>query len=294
MDILEPLLASGIRFAIPLLIAALGELVSQRAGVTNIGTEGYMAAGAFTGFAVMLAGGGAPGALVVAAVAGILCASIMAIAAVWLGANQILVGFALFVLLPNLAGFLYLQLGITGTVAPFVPLPLPVLSSIPIAGPTLFTQSILFYAAILAAILLAQFFTRTRSGLALVAVGHDPAVAASRGIRVKSVQTAAVLFGGLMSGLGGAALAIGSVGSYSPGLIDGRGLIVIAIVILGRWTVTGVVVGATLIGVLDAAQLVFSDTTAIPIQLFAALPWVIVLVALLISVRLRSHQPRSL
>jgi simple sugar transport system permease protein len=293
-DVIESLLNSGVRFAVPLLLAALGELVSQRAGVVNIGIEGYMAVGACTGFVVALNGGGTPLALVLAAVAGLAAASLMAIASVWLGANQILVGFALFVLLPGLTAFLYLQFNVSGSISPIPAIQVPVLSDLPLVGRVLFQQNGLFYLALLVAVLVAVLFTRTRHGLAVVAVGHDLTVASTRGIRPRRVQAAAVLFCGLMSGIAGASLAIGSVGTFSPGLIDGRGLIVIAIVILGRWSVAGVLMGSLLIGVLDAAQLVFSDSTTMPIQAYASLPWLIVLAALLLSLKLRSNQPRSL
>jgi simple sugar transport system permease protein len=218
----------------------------------------------------------------------------MVVASVWLKANQILVGFALFVLLPNLTAFLFIQSSNQGSVTPMSEHSIPGLAHLPILGPMLFQQSYLFYLAVVAAALVAVFFARTRRGLNVIAVGHDPAAARTRGIRPTTVQAAAVLFCGVMAGLGGAALSIGSVGNFTPGIIDGRGLIVVATVILGRWTVTGVFAGSIMIGVLTAAQLVYSDSTFIPIQVFGALPWAIVLIALLVSLRLRSNQPRTL
>lgn len=294
MSTLNTLLNSGVQFAIPLLLAAIGELVAQRSGVVNIGIEGYMAAGAYTAFLMIHEGGGVTAALAVAALSGLASSAVMVVGSVLLKANQILVGFALFVLVPNLTAFFFIQSKNQGSVTPMAQHSVPFLGNLPLLGPMLFRQSYLFYLALVAAGLVAVFFARTRGGLNVIAVGHDPVAARTRGIRPVRVQAMAVLFCGLMSGLGGAALSIGSVGNFTPGIIDGRGLIVVATVILGRWTVTGVLTGSILIGVLTAAQLVYSDSTFIPIQVFGALPWAIVLIALLVSLRWRSNDPRSL
>jgi simple sugar transport system permease protein len=205
-----------------------------------------------------------------------------------------MVGFSLFILIPALASFLYVQSGVTVGLDALPVLPIPLLSEIPFLGPVLFSQNLFFYLAIAIAIAVAFLFSRTRAGLTIVAVGHDPVVSAARGVQVTRVRVIAVLVCGLLAGLAGAALIIGSVGSFSSGVVDGRGLIALAIVILGRWSIDGVVAGAALIGILDAAQLSLSPSAAIPIQLLAALPWIVVIAALVVSVRLRSNVPRNL
>ncbi|MFC8501803.1 ABC transporter permease [Pedococcus sp. NPDC057267] len=294
MDILEAVLSSAVRLMVPLLLAALGELISERAGVMNIGLEGYMTAGAFAAFVVAVAGWGVVPAILIAALVAAAVAAIMAAGAVWLRGNMILVGFALFVLLPGLANFLYVQKNSLAATPKLGSFSVPLLSDIPVVGTPLFSGNVFYWMAIAAAIAVYLLFSRTQVGIVLSAAGHEPEAIRKRGRSPRMVQTGALLACGLLAGVAGASLSLGAVGSYQPNIVDGRGLIAIAIVILGRWSVSGAIAGAFLIAVLDASALRVSRGSEIPVHLLGALPWVIVILMLLASTRLRSNAPRTL
>lgn len=294
MDVTEAVLNSAVRLMVPLLLAALGELIAQRSGVMNIGLEGMMTAGAFMAYVAATLAWGLSVALVVAAVAGAVIALLMALGAVWLRGNAILVGFALFVLVPGLANFLYVQSGWLDATPGLSTIRIPFLSDLPVVGSPLFAQNVFYYLAVVAAIGAWLLFSRTRTGIVVTAVGHDPGAAQRRGSSPRLVQTYALIACGVLAGLGGAALSLGATGAYAPNIVGGRGLIVIAIVILGRWTVAGAVAGALLIALLDALKLRIAQGSDIPVQLLGALPWVVVILMLIVSARMRSNAPRTL
>jgi simple sugar transport system permease protein len=294
MDLLEAILNSAVRLMVPLLLAALGELIAERSGVLNIGLEGMITAGAFTAYAAVMLNWGLPAAIVAAIVSGALVALLMAIGAVWMGGNQILVGFALFILVPGVANFLYVQIGWTAGSPALDVIAIPGLSQIPILGSLLFTQTVFFYFAVMLSVAVWFLFARTRAGVVITATGHSPGSVENKGISPRWVRTYALLACGALAGIAGAAMTLGSVGSYVPHIVGGRGLIVIAIVILGRWTVSGAVAGAFLIAVLDSMQLNLAEQSGIPLQLFGTLPWLVVIGMLVISARLKSNVPRTL
>ncbi|WP_110208953.1 ABC transporter permease [Nocardioides daejeonensis] len=294
MDLLEAILNTSLRLMVPLLLAALGELIAERAGVLNIGLEGMITAGAFSAYAAVMLGWGWPAAIIAALVIGAAVAAVMAIGAVWMGGNQILVGFALFILVPGIANFLYVQIGWTDGSPALNTFAVPLLSEIPVFGPALFEQTVFFYLAALLAAAVWFLFARTRAGVVVTATGHSPVSVNNRGSSSRRVRTYALLACGALAGIAGAAMSLGSVGSYVPNIVGGRGLIVIAIVILGRWTVPGAVAGALLIAVLDSLQLNLAEQSGIPLQLFSTLPWLVVIAMLVVSARLRSNVPRTL
>ncbi|MCB8957355.1 MAG: ABC transporter permease [Nocardioides sp.] len=294
METFEAVMSSAVRLMVPLLLAALGELISERAGVMNIGLEGFMTAGAFTAFAVIVGGWGVLPAILMAAVVAALVSSIMAVGAVWLRGNAILVGFALFVMVPGLANFLYVQKNNQDATPKLHIFTVPVLEKIPGIGKALFSENVFYWIALVLCVVVYLLFSRTQAGLTITATGHEPETVRKRGKDPRVVQTLAVLACGALAGLGGASLTLGAVGSYQPNIVDGRGLIVIAIVILGRWTVPGAIAGAFLIALLDAMKLRVSQDSDIPIQLLGALPWIVVILMLVASTRMRSSAPRTL
>lgn len=294
MDLLEAILNTSLRLMVPLLLAALGELIAERAGVLNIGLEGMITAGAFTAYAAVMLDWGLTAAVVAAIVGGAIVAAVMAVGAVWMGGNQILVGFALFILVPGVANFLYVQIGWTSGSPALDTIAVPLLSQIPVIGSVLFNQTVFFYFAVLLAVAVWFLFARTRMGVMVTATGHSPTTVTNRGTSARWVRTHALLACGALAGIAGAAMSLGSVGSYVPHIVGGRGLIVIAIVILGRWSVSGAVAGALLIAVLDSLQLNLAEQSGIPLQLFGTLPWLVVILMLVISARLKSNVPRTL
>lgn len=277
-------LEATVRTATPLALAALGETVVERAGVINIGLEGTILAGALAGVAAAGALGVGVG-FVGAATAGVLTAMVFAFFVVTLRANQIVVGTAVTLLSLGVTGLLYRgtfgSAGVALTIPTAGPVAVPLLSSLPIVGRPLFVQPITTYAVYVLVPLVAWWLYRTHAGLALRAVGENPAAATAAGISPSRVQWAAILFGGALGGLSGGALAVAQVGTFAEGMSAGRGFIAIAIVALGRWSPMGVSFAALLFGAASALQF-FAQSLglAVPYHLFLALPYVLTLLAL--------------
>ena len=277
-------LESSVRTATPLALAALGETVVERAGVINIGLEGTILVGALAGVAAAGALGVGVG-FVGAATAGVLTAMVFAFFVVTLRTNQIVVGTAVTLLSLGVTGLLYRgafgSAGVALTIPTAGPVAVPLLSSIPIVGRPLFVQPITTYAVYVLVPVVAWWLYRTHAGLALRAVGENPAAAAAAGISPSRIQWAAILFGGALGGLSGGALAVAQVGTFAEGMSAGRGFIAIAIVALGRWSPVGVCFAALLFGAASALQF-FAQSLglAVPYHLFLALPYVLTLLAL--------------
>lgn len=294
MNFWVSVLEAGIRLTVPLLLLSLGELIAQRSGVINIGLEGKMSAGAYVGFLVMVASGDPALACLCAIVAGMSVSAVMAGVSIYGGVNQILAGFALFVMVPAITAFLYQQNMITLQVTPALPLlPVPWLCDIPFLGRIFFHQNAFYYATIALCVVVWLIVNRTRFGLSMAACGHDPEVAASKGLSVKGLRTLATLLCGAFAGLSGAALTVGALGQFSPGVTGGRGFIAIAVVILGRWRLGGVIVAAVAIGFTDALRLRLASQTQFSGQLMAMIPWIVVLLMLIAGARV-ARMPRAL
>lgn len=295
--LLLPFLEAALRTATPLAFAALGELVAERAGVINLGMEGSIIAGCLGG-ATFAAFGGAAVGYAGAALAGLLLAAIFAFFVVRLGSDQIITGTAITVLGLGLTGTAFHampeRVGV-GTVLPTTgPLPLPLLSELPVVGSVLFTQPVPTYVLFVLVPVVAWWFRRTHGGLALRAVGESPAAAAAAGIAPHRVRALAILFSGLMGGLCGGTLVLAQVGSFNENMSAGRGFIAIAIVVLGRWTPWGTAGAAVVFGAAFALQYLAQTLgTALPYQLFLALPYVLTL-ALLAALRGRALAPAHL
>jgi general nucleoside transport system permease protein len=277
-------LDAAVRTATPLALAALGESAVERAGIINIGLEGAIIAGAFAA----LVGAGAAGAglgLAAAACAGLAVGALFAAFAVGLRADQIITGTAVTLLALGVTGALYRTLYGTGgaalTIPTLRPVPVPGLAELPLVGRALFAQPLTTYALYLLAPALWWWLYRTHSGLALRAVGENPAAAAAAGIAPARVQLLALLLGGATGGLAGGTLVLAQVGTFAEGMSAGRGFIAIAVVALGRWHPAGVVAAAFVFGAATALQFLFQAMGwAVPYQLFLALPYALTLVAL--------------
>lgn len=283
-DLVTPVLAATIRTATPLALAALGELLVERAGMINIGVEGAVLAGAFGALAGATAGGVA-GGYAGAMAGGLLVGALFAFCVVVLRADQIITGMALTLLSVGATGTLYRALYGSGGAALGVPtsgpLPVPGLSSLPVIGTTLFSQPAITYFTYLLAPALAWWLGHTHAGLALRAVGERPEAAEVAGVAVARVRTAAVLVGGLLGGLAGGTLVLAQAGTFVEGMSAGRGFIALAIVVLGRWRPLGVALGALVFGAASALQFAFQAMGwNAPYQLFLAAPYLLTLAAL--------------
>lgn len=286
---LDDFLAAAVRTATPLALAALGECVTERGGVINIGLEGSIVSGALA--ATIVAGTvtgtvGVTAGFAAGAVAGLIIALAFAIFTVYLRADQIITGTAITLLSLGLTGLMYKSFyGATGvglTIPTIGAVEIPLLARIPVIGRALFAQPVVTYALYALVPLMAWWFMRTHSGLALRAVGESPDAALAAGIRPRRVQAFAVLFGGAMAGLAGSTLVLAQSGTFVENMSAGKGFIAIAIVVLGRWTPLGVAGAALLFGGASALQYLFQSLgwNEVPYQLFLALPYVLTLIVL--------------
>jgi general nucleoside transport system permease protein len=277
-------LAATIRTATPLALAAIGEVVVERAGVINIGLEGALIAGAFGALAGAGVGGTTIG-YIAGALAGAGIALVFAFFVVRLRTDQIITGTAVTLLAVGLTGTLYRvfygEAGAALSIPTSGPVALPGFGTLPVIGPAFFAQPIITYAAYLAFPLLWWWLYRTRAGLALRAIGERPEAADAAGVRTSRVRAAAIVFGGVMGGLSGATLVLAQAGTFAEGMSAGRGFIAIAVVALGRWHPAGVAIAAFLFGAASASRFLFQAMGwALPYQLFLGLPYALTLIAL--------------
>jgi len=292
------LLAGTVLAATPLLIAALGELVTEKAGVLNLSIEGMMALGAVAGFiAVRTTGsywlGFAAGGLAAALLAAVFGFVVL----VTLG-NQVASGIAIGILGLGLSGLIGTPYE-SATIEPMAHLPIPLLSRIPVIGPGLFDQTPLAYLAFAQIFVTAWVLRATGLGRVIRAVGEDPQAATALGHDVVRIRFLAVLYGGFLAGVAGAFIATVSATLWSDGLIAGRGWIVVALVVFGTWRAGGIALGAYLFGLANlGGLLVQSSGLAVPSQLLTSLPYLVAIVAIaLISknpTRLRLNTPVAL
>ncbi|MFN2399605.1 MAG: ABC transporter permease [Gemmatimonadaceae bacterium] len=284
MNPADPFLEATIRTATPLALAAIGECVTQRAGVINIGLEGIILSGAFGALVGATVGTAGMGFLA-AAGAGMGLASVFALFVLRMRTDQIITGIALNLLALGLTGALYRAFyGTTGaslTIPTIGPVEIPFLATMPLLGAALFAQPLITYAVYLLIPAIWWWLYRTHAGLALRAVGEQTEAASVAGIAPERLRWIAILFGGAMGGLGGATLVLAQAGTFAEGMSAGRGFIAIAIVVLGRWHPGGVALAALLFGAASALQFVFQAMDlALPYHLFLALPYVLTLLAL--------------
>ena len=296
-DVVEPFFAATVRTAVPLVLAALGELLVERTGLINIGLEGAILAGAF-GALVGASGHGVMLGFATAAAAGLIVALIFVAFVIWARADQIITGTALTLLSMGATGTLYRAMYGSAGAALSIPtsaaLPIPGLASLPGVGAALFSQPPITYFAYVLAPVLAWWLARTHAGLALRAIGDRPDAAEAAGIAVDRVRALAVLVGGALGGLAGGTLVLAQAGTFAEGMSAGRGFIAIAIVALGRWTPMGVVGGALLFGAASALQFAFQAMGwNAPYQVFLAVPYLLTLAALAGAVG-RARAPASL
>ena len=297
MSTLADFLDASIRSATPLLLAALGETVSERSGVINVGLEGSIIVGCLTGLAAASVFGPST-ALVAAGIGGVAIAICFAVVAIGLGADQIITGTAITMLGLGLTSTLYRVLygdgGAALSAPTLAPIGIPILEDIPLLGQVLFRQPLPTYIAALLVPIIWWWLYRTQSGLALRATGENPAAARASGIAPGKMQALAVLFGGLCGGLAGGTLVLAQVGTFAEGMSAGRGFIAIAIVALGRWNPVGAAMAALLFGMASALQFLFQALDlAVPYQIFLALPYLLTLLALALA-RGRYRAPAAL
>lgn len=270
---------AAVRTATPLLIASAGEMVCERAGIINIGLEGCIIAGAYAAFVVGQVTTGYAAALV----AGIAVGSLLAVFAVAMRRDQIIVGTALTMLALGVTGTLFrARSGAAALVlSTELATSIPVLARIPVLGTALFTQPVIAYFAFAIIPVTWWWLYRTHAGLSLRAVGESPDAARAAGVRVSLMQSGAILFGSALGGLAGGTLVLAQAGSFAEGMSAGRGFLAIAIVALGRWRPGGVAIASFVFGAAMALQFVVQALGwAIRYELILMIPYMLTLIAL--------------
>lgn len=285
-SILAAILTTGVIAGTPILFAALGELIAERAGVLNLGVEGMMLMGAVTGFMVTLQSHNQWLGLGVAMIAGGLMALIHAFLTITLRANQVVSGLALTIFGTGLSGYLGKSMIGVPLPATFKPVSIPGLSQIPWLGDILFNHDALVYISYALIALLWFFLYRTKRGLELRSVGENPGAADAAGINVFAIRYACVVVGGMLAGIGGAYLSLAYAPSWLENMTAGRGWIAVALVIFAMWNPVKAFFGSFLFGTIDVLGF-HMQTMGIMIPSFflKMLPYVFTIAVLIIVTR---------
>lgn len=286
------LAAATLRVATPLLFAALGEMITERAGVLNLGIEGTMFLGAFAGFVVAATTGSLWLGLLAAVLVGIFCGLLMGLLTVTYGLNQHVSGLGVTLLTSGVALFVYRLLYGASSAQTRIE-PFPRLDPLARLGPAgeLLNQYALTYVALLLVPVIWWLLYRTSPGLRLRAVGENPEAADMAGVNVFRVRYLGLSIAGALMGLGGAFLSLAQLGAFTFGIIAGRGWIAIALVIFGNWDPLKVLAGALLFGAVQAIQLRLQaeGVTLIPYEALLALPYLVTILALAFAGRNASY-----
>jgi ABC-type uncharacterized transport system permease subunit len=288
-------LTSGLRLAIPIFLAALGEIITERGGVLNLGLEGVMIVGALGGFMgtyyieqtnnPTLAPLAPWIGILVGILGGMAMGLIMAVLAISLRTDQVVAGVTLVILGVGLTTYIYReQFGsLTARIIGLGELPIPILSQIPILGDIFFKHDIMTYLSSVLLVLSLIFLYRTTWGQNVRAVGEGPAAADTSGVNVNLTRYAAVLIGTAFAGLGGAVLIVAQLHIFNEGITAGRGWIAVALVIFARWRPELAFLGAFLFGIADALQFRIQalNIPSLPYELLLMLPYVLTILVLL-------------
>jgi len=295
MEFLIVLFAAALRVATPILFAALGEMLVERAGILNLGIEGIMLLAAFTAFVAADVTGSLWVGLGVAVATGVLLSALMGLLSVTFGLNQHVSGLGITLLGSGLALYFF-RLAYGGSSTP------PALDQsfgqwrvLPdtALGPLLSQYGLTYFALLLVPIL-AWVLARTTFGLRLHSVGENPEAVDIAGVNVFRVRYQALLAGGALMGLGGAFLSLAQLGAFTHGIVSGRGWIAIAIVIFGNWRPLRVLFGALLFGFVQALQLrLQAEGVGVPYELLLALPYLVTILVLALTGR-NANYPAAL
>lgn len=305
MEIIDILLSAtfwtaAVRIASPLIFATLGELICERAGVLNLGIEGIMVAGAFTGWFAVYSGLGLWGGVAAAMLAGMAFGLLHGTLTVPFGLSQHVVGLGVTLLATSLTYFTYRlalpEVTSPPRIQPFTEWPVPWLSEIPLLGRAVFTQTPLTYLAFGLVGLVAWVLYRTPLGLALRAAGENPASLEAQGLSVTYIRMGAVAVGSGLMAVGGAFLTMSAFNAFFFEMVNGRGWIAIALVVFGAWRPGKALLGALLFAAFDALQIRLQQTplgALLPYQVFLMMPFGLSILALVVMSR-RAEVPAAL
>ncbi len=282
IDLITNILFATLRTGTPLILIALGEMVCEKSGVLNLGQEGMLLMGAVVGFMFAVITGNTWIGLAAAIVGGMLMSGLFGLLAITLVANQVATGLALTIFGIGLSAFLgtnYVGMGIEG----IGPLALPLLSDIPLIGKILFSHDPIVYLSWIIFAAIYWMFRKSRVGLIIRAVGENPESANAIGMPVMKVRYAAVLFGGMMTGLAGGYLSLSYTPLWTEGMSAGRGWIALALVVFASWKAERVMLGAYLFGLASIMHLILQGLGFdISPNLLAMLPYLATIIVLMI------------
>jgi general nucleoside transport system permease protein len=288
IPVLLGIIYSGIRLATPYLFAAIGEMFVQSSGVLNLGVDGIMLMGAFSGFYVALTTGSLELGILAAAFTGILMGLIMAIISVTLKAVQGISGIGLQLFGLGLSTLLFKTV-LNGTVVSirgFQPIKIPLLGDIPYIGEAMFNHNILVYSAFLLVPVSAFILNKTTLGLKIRSVGQNPQAADTLGVSVNGIRYLTLSFGGMLAGIAGASLSLALINLFGEDMTNGMGFIAVALVYFGSWRPSGVLLGSLIFSFVNAFQLwVQVKGVNIPSDVAIMMPYILTILALVFAVR---------
>lgn len=291
LELLQPglligLLAATLRMTTPLLMASLGQIFAQSAGVLDLSVEGVILSGAFWGFVGAFFGGSLLIGVLTGLAGGMLVSLLFAFLTITLRANQTIIGIMIVIMMGGFTFFMN-KLIFGGTYIPpktegFKAIVIPILGDIPIIGEVLFQQNLLVYVAFALVPILSILLYRTTYGLNIRAVGEHPRAADSVGLNVHGLQYSGVLLGGALAGLAGVFLTLAHTNLFTDNISAGRGWLAVALVFFGKWRPWQVMLGAIIFGFVNALQLRLQTLAAQPLafQLMLMLPYLLTILVL--------------
>lgn len=287
---LTQLIASSIRLATPLVLAAIGEIFAERSGVLNLGVEGFMLFSGFVGFSVAFQTKDPWSGVIAGMVTGSLMGLLFAFMTITLQSNQVVTGLSMMILSTGAAIYFHrlifeitLAIPRIESISVFA---IPLLSEIPFIGPILFKQSPFTYLMVVLVFISLVVLNRTPLGLRINAVGESPQTADTLGVNVSFIRYICIVIGGALAGLAGAFYPLAELGSYADSMIGGRGFIALALVVFGRWDPAWALAGGLLFGGVDAFQnRLQSLGSPIPSNFLLMTPYVLTIIVLLMGYR---------
>lgn len=298
-----PFWVAAVRIATPFIFATLGEMLCERAGVLNLGIEGIMTVGAMSGWMVVFMGGDLWAGVAVAAICGATFGIVHGVLTCPLGLSQHVTGLGITLLGIGLSAYAFRLMMPEGVSSPpgidtFPRVAIPWLADIPVIGQGLFNQTALTYAAFATAGIMYYLLYRTPAGLAVRMVGENPRAVEAQGLNVHWVRVTAIVVGSALMAVGGSFLTLSAFDAFYIGMMQGRGWICIALVIVAAWRPERVLIVAIAFGMLDAYQLRLQQTEigeVVPNQIFLMIPYIVSILALIIGSRTRwIAAPKSL
>ncbi|RPI87916.1 MAG: ABC transporter permease [Chloroflexi bacterium] len=295
LPVLLGILYSGIRLATPYLYAAIGEALAQTSGVLNLGVEGIMLMGAYSGFYVAMKTGNLWLGVLAAAAVGCILGLLMAVISVTLQAEQGISGIGLTLFGLGLSSLLFKEtMGTVNSISGFQPIRIPLLGDIPYIGNVLFNHNILVYGAFILVPVATWVLNKTTFGLKVRAAGQNPQAVDSLGINVVIIRYITITLGGMLAGIAGASLSIALINLFQENMTNGMGFIAVALVYFGGWRPVGVLSGALLFSFVNALQLwIQVKRIPLPSDIAVMLPYILTIIVLALAMR-RTQQPAAL